>query len=102
MSYEPRIIQYTKNCSEVDSPEYTGIEGLFMARGVYVVMGAAERHGSSRYIAQWIFGPDGTLCATRRKLKPTAVERVLHNHTHGRELTTGCCTERETVRPQSA
>lgn len=74
MSYAPRIVQYTENCPEVGGPEYIGIEALVKARGVYVVMGVAERDGSSRYIAQWIFGPEGAI-ATRRKLKPTAVER---------------------------
>lgn len=76
MSYASRITQYTENCPEVGGPEYAGLEKLAKERGVYVVMGAAERHGSSRYISQWIFGPEGVI-ATRRKLKPTAVERCV-------------------------
>lgn len=74
MTYHTRIAEYTANCPEVGGKEYRQIHDLAVELGIYLVMGAVERHGGSLYISQWIFGPLG-LIANRRKLKPTAVER---------------------------
>ncbi|BEJ16598.1 hypothetical protein CspHIS471_0512030 [Cutaneotrichosporon sp. HIS471] len=85
MSYAPRIAQYNANCPEIGGPEYNALRDLAKELGVFVVMGLAEKHGGSLYVAQWIFGPDGVL-GTRRKLKPTAVERVLYGEGDGSDL----------------
>ncbi|GMK55023.1 hypothetical protein CspeluHIS016_0200790 [Cutaneotrichosporon spelunceum] len=85
MSYAPRVAEYSANCPEIGGPEFTALCDLARELRVHVVMGVAEKHGSSLYIAQWIFGPDGVV-GTRRKLKPTAVERVLYGEGDGSDL----------------
>jgi nitrilase len=53
---------------------------------ITVVMGHSERKGGSLYIAQWMIGPDGATIATRRKLKPTHVERTVFGEGDGSDL----------------
>lgn len=45
--------------------------------GVHLVVGVVERSGSTLYCAVLTFGPDGSLLARRRKLMPTAAERLV-------------------------
>jgi len=51
-----------------------------------VVMGLSERDHGSLYIGQWIIGADGETIATRRKLKPTHVERTVFGDGDGTDL----------------
>jgi nitrilase len=53
---------------------------------IHVSLGLAERVGSSLYMAQWLYGPDGALICRRRKLKPTHVERTLFGEGDGSDL----------------
>src|SRR3954468_9295430 len=43
---------------------------------VHLVVGVVERDGGTLYCTALMFGPDGTLLGTHRKLMPTAMERV--------------------------
>ena len=51
-----------------------------------VVMGLSEKRGGSLYMGQWIIGADGETVATRRKLKPTHVERTVFGEGDGSDL----------------
>ncbi len=53
---------------------------------ITVVIGVSERDKGSLYMAQFVFGADGTVVNTRRKLKPTHVERVLFGEGDGSDL----------------
>jgi aliphatic nitrilase len=53
---------------------------------IMVIMGHSERHHGSLYISQWIIGADGETIATRRKLKPTHVERTVFGEGDGSDL----------------
>lgn len=51
-----------------------------------MVTGAAERDQGSLFMAQFIFDADGSTVATRRKLKPTDVERALFGEGTGSSI----------------
>lgn len=53
---------------------------------ITVVIGVSERDKGSLYMAQFVFGADGTVVNTRRKLKPTHVERALFGEGDGSDL----------------
>lgn len=53
---------------------------------ITVVMGHSEKDGGSLYMGQWIIGADGETIATRRKLKPTHVERTVFGEGDGSDL----------------
>lgn len=53
---------------------------------INVVLGASERDYGSLYMAQFAFGAHGDVLFTRRKLKPTHVERVLYGEGDGSDL----------------
>jgi aliphatic nitrilase len=50
------------------------------------MLGASERDYGSCYMAQFVFGDKGDVLFTRRKLKPTHVERVLFGEGDGSDL----------------
>jgi nitrilase len=52
-----------------------------------VVMGLSEKSGGSLYMGQWIIDAEGRTVATRRKLKPTHVERTIFGEGDGSDLT---------------
>jgi aliphatic nitrilase len=49
-------------------------------------MGYSERAGGSLYMGQMLAARDGTVTATRRKLKPTHVERSVFGEGDGSDL----------------
>lgn len=53
---------------------------------VDLVVGVVERDGGTLYCTCLIFGPDGTLLGTHRKLVPTAMERVIWGSGDGSTL----------------
>jgi nitrilase len=54
---------------------------------IMVVMGLSEKSGGSLYMGQWIIDDQGRTVATRRKLKPTHVERTIYGEGDGSDLT---------------
>jgi nitrilase len=54
---------------------------------IMVVMGLSEKAGGSLYMGQWIIDAEGATVATRRKLKPTHVERTVFGEGDGSDLT---------------
>lgn len=78
--------QYHANSLAVDSPQMRRLQGIVKRIGVTVVMGFSERSGGSRYMAQAIIDPEGELLLTRRKLKPTHIERTVFGEGDGSDL----------------
>jgi aliphatic nitrilase len=54
--------------------------------GIFVVMGCSERDGGSLYISQLLIDDRGETIATRRKLKPTHVERTVFGEGDGSDI----------------
>ncbi len=78
--------RYHDNSLAVDSPQMKRLQAIVRKAGVTVVMGFSERDHGSRYMAQAIIGPDGELLLTRRKLKPTHIERTVFGEGDGSDL----------------
>jgi nitrilase len=83
LTFFPR---YHENSLAVDSPEMRRLQSLVKRAGVTVVMGFSERDRGSRYMAQAIIDPSGELLLTRRKLKPTHIERTVFGEGDGSDL----------------
>jgi aliphatic nitrilase len=62
------------------------LQSIVKRVGVTVVMGFSERDVGSRYMAQAIIDPNGDLLLTRRKLKPTHIERTVFGEGDGSDL----------------
>ena len=62
----------------VDSIRRCALCAAARDNGIYALIGFSEKVGGSRYMAQALIGPDGRLLYTRRKLKPTHVERSVN------------------------
>jgi nitrilase len=70
----------------VDSEQMRRLQNLVKRAGVTVVMGYSERDRGSRYMSQAVLGPDGALLLSRRKLKPTHIERTVFGEGDGSDL----------------
>ena len=83
LAFFPR---YHDNSLAVDSPQMRRLQGIVKRAGVTLVMGFSERAMGSRYMAQAIIDPRGELLLTRRKLKPTHIERTVFGEGDGSDL----------------
>jgi nitrilase len=83
LAFFPR---YHDNSLSVDSPQMRRLQGIVKRAGVTVVMGFSERARGSRYMAQAIIAPTGELLLSRRKLKPTHIERTIFGEGDGSDL----------------
>lgn len=82
-----RFVQrYFENSLVVGSEQAERINKAAGENNIYVVMGYSERSGGSLYIAQSIINHRGETVATRRKLKPTHVERTVFGEGDGSHL----------------
>lgn len=80
------VQRYFDNSMTYDGKHAAALRDAAARNGVTVVLGLSERCGGSLYIAQWIIGPSGETVATRRKLKPTHVERTVFGDGDGSDL----------------
>jgi nitrilase len=80
------IPQYHSNSMAVDSDEMGQLCDAAKNNGIYVLIGFSEKDGGSRYMAQALIGPDGQVLYTRRKLKPTHVERTMFGDGDGSDF----------------
>jgi nitrilase len=69
--------RYFESAIRIPGKETDFIGSVARARAVHLVVGAVERDGGTLYCTALIFGSDGTLLSRRRKLMPTALERVV-------------------------
>lgn len=80
------IQRYHDNSLVYGTPQADRIAQAAREHGITVVMGHSEKAGGSLYMGQWLIGPDGQTIATRRKLKPTHVERTVFGEGAGSDL----------------
>jgi nitrilase len=78
--------RYHENSMAVNSPQMRRLQAIVKRAAVTVVMGFSEREMGSRYMAQAIIDPSGELLLTRRKLKPTHIERTVFGEGDGSDL----------------
>lgn len=82
----PLLAQYRTQGLVIGSDKYQKIEEAAAMYGIYVVLGFTERSNGSLYIAQALIDDHGKTFATRRKLKPTMLERVVFGEGDGSDL----------------
>ncbi|WP_285362913.1 carbon-nitrogen hydrolase family protein [Microbacterium sp. LMC-P-041] len=79
-------IRYPQNSLEIDGPEFRAIREAARAHDIVVALGYSERDHGSLYMGQAVIDSDGSVVRTRRKLKPTHVERTLFGEGDGSDL----------------
>jgi len=80
------VPQYHANSPTADGPEIARICDAAKAHDINVVVGYSERSGGSLYMGQAIIDRSGTLIRSRRKLKPTHVERSVFGEGDGSDI----------------
>ncbi len=83
MQFVPR---YHASSLELGSPEAQRIADAARENDIHVVMGYSEKAGGSLYMGQLLASREGEVVATRRKLKPTHVERSVFGEGDGSHL----------------
>jgi len=69
--------RYHAAAVERDGPEVAAVAAAVREADLWCVLGLMERAGGTLYCVAATFGPDGSLRAWRRKLVPTAMERLI-------------------------
>lgn len=77
---------YHENSLVVGSPACERLGDAARANRIFVSMGASERDHGSLYMAQLLFDDNGDLIQSRRKLKPTFVERTVFGEGDGSDI----------------
>jgi len=78
--------RYWESAVEVPGPAADRIAEAAREAGVFLVVGVVERSGGTLYCSALTFGPDGRLLSRRRKLMPTAAERLVWGFGDGSTL----------------
>jgi nitrilase len=82
--------RYWANALDVPGPETDRMAEVAGEVGVYLAVGVIERDSTysrgTLFCTLLYFGPDGTLLAKHRKLKPTAAERLIWGEGDGSTL----------------
>lgn len=79
-------VDYAQNSLDLDSAEFERIRIAARDLDIAIALGYSERFGGSLYIGQALIASDGTVLKTRRKLKPTHVERAQFGDGDGSDL----------------
>jgi nitrilase len=80
------VQRYHDNSLTLNSPEVDLLTEAARENNINVVMGYSEKAGGSLYMGQMIIDRTGKIVATRRKLKPTHVERSVFGEGDGSGL----------------
>ena len=80
------VIPYNENSLEVDSDEFRSIQGAARKNNIFVCFGFSERERGTLYISQALIDNKGEIVFTRRKLKPTHVERTIFGSGDGSDF----------------
>ena len=78
--------RYWASSIDVPGPVVDRLGTLARRHGVHLVIGVIERDGGTLYCAVLLLGPSGALLARRRKLMPTAAERLVWGFGDGSTL----------------
>lgn len=78
--------RYHANSIEIGDERFNRLVDAARRHRICVVAGYSERSGGSLYMGQAIIGADGKVALTRRKLKPTHVERSVFGEGDGSDL----------------
>ena len=78
--------QYHENSLEPGSDAFNRLSEAARDNGIFVSTGASERDHGSLYIAQFLFSDTGELLHSRRKLKPTHMERTVFGEGNGSHI----------------
>lgn len=81
------VVQYASNSIEVGDANWQRIEEAARTIGITIAFGFSEREGGSLYMAQAVIDETGMPVLTRRKLKPTHVERTQFGDGDGSDIT---------------
>jgi len=82
----PFVPRYHDNSLVVGSPEFDRLGQEARDLGIWLALGYSEKSGGSLYMGQALFDCRGRLVQTRRKLKPTHVERTVFGEGDGSDL----------------
>ena len=77
------VPQYHANSLRLDSPQMARLCETARKNEIHVLIGYSEKDGGSLYMGQSLIGADGEIIFSRRKLKPTHVERSLFGESDG-------------------
>jgi aliphatic nitrilase len=80
------VQRYFDNSLAVGSPEFDRLAQAARDLKIWTSFGYSERAGGSLYIAQALIDDQGHVVKTRRKLKPTHVERTVFGEGDGSDL----------------
>ncbi|MGA2404785.1 MAG: carbon-nitrogen hydrolase family protein [Syntrophobacteraceae bacterium] len=80
------VRRYFENSLALGSKEEEQINRAAADNNIFVVMGYSERFDGSLYLGQSLINDRGETIATRRKLKPTHVERTVFGEGDGSHL----------------
>lgn len=69
--------RYWEQAIDIDGPEVAALGEMAAALNCTIISGAIIRQGATLMCAALHFAPDGTLAGYRRKLMPTAAERLV-------------------------
>ena len=69
--------RYWEQAIDLDGPEVAALGELAADLGATMIVGAIVRNGATLYCTALHFSPDGNLAGQRRKLMPTAAERLI-------------------------
>lgn len=81
------VQRYHDNSLVVGSPEFQRIADAARRHGIWVSLGYSEKAGGSLYMGQSLIDDQGRTVFSRRKLKPTHVERTIFGEGDGSHLT---------------
>ena len=80
------VQRYHDNSLVVGSAEFQRVCDAARRNGIWVALGYSEKAGGSLYMGQALIDDKGNTVATRRKLKPTHVERTVFGEGDGSHL----------------
>jgi nitrilase len=79
--------RYHASAIDVPGPAVDAMARAAAEHRMFLVVGVSERAGGTLYCTALVFAPDGALLGKRRKLMPTAAERVIWGMGDGSTLT---------------
>jgi predicted amidohydrolase len=82
------LVPFHENSLELGDHRMRRLQVAARQNNIAVVMGYSEREGGSRYMSQVFIDEKGEIVANRRKVKPTAAERLLFGEGTGADFLT--------------